>query len=127
MSLTATLDLDVSQIDNTREQYCADGTLAYSGSFAAHGDTLDLSQLGLAVGGLAINGLPTKVEIYEVTTAANKPAFGGAFLYLPGTTLANGVVEIFNGTTELTATAATYASIFGSVAVALRFRVWYKS
>lgn len=120
MPLTATLDSDVSQIDTTREQYIVDGAIAYSGSYPTNGDTLDLSQLGIP----SLN-LPVKVEIYEATTAANKPAYGGVFLFLPGTTLANGLMEIWNGTTQITT--ATYATVFGAIVVALRFRAWFKS
>jgi hypothetical protein len=65
--------------------------------------------------------------VWEATTAANAPAYGGYFLYLPGTTLANGILEIFNGTTQATASASTYASIFGSVTPVIRFRAWFYS
>ena len=120
MPLTASLDTDVSQLDSTREQFIVDGTIAYSGSYPTNGDTLDLSGLGIP----SVSA-PVRVEIHEVTTAANKPAYGAAFVFLPGTTLANGVVEIFNGTTQITAN--SYATIFGAITVALRFRAWFKS
>lgn len=118
--LTATLDTDVSQLDTTREQYIVDGTISYSGSYPTNGDTVDFSQLGIP----SLQP-PVRIEIYEATTAANKPAYGAYFIYLPGSTLANGVVEIFNGTTQVGT--ATYSSIFGTIPVVLRFRAWFKS
>ena len=71
------------------------------------------------------SGLPIWVEVYEATAAVNKPGWGGAFLYLVGTTLANGIVELFNGTTQITT--ATYASIFPAGPVVMRFRAYFKS
>ena len=119
--LTASLLTDISQVDSSLREFFVDGTIAYSGSYPTNGDTLDLSQLGIPMSQSSF----VKVEIWEATTAANAPAYGGYFLYLPGTTTANGLMEIFNGTTQIST--ATYASIFGSITVALRFRAWVYS
>ena len=116
MALTAAATF----IDNTPGRFVVEGTISYSGSYPTNGDTLDLSQLGVPS-----DQVPTSVEIVEVTPAASKPAYGANFVYLPGSTQANGVVEIFNGTTEITT--GTYASIFGTVPVALFFRAWFPS
>ncbi len=120
MPLVATLDSDISQIDATKNEFVIDGPIAYSGSYPTNGDTLDLSQLGIPS-----LGLPIWVEVYEATAAVNKPGWGGAFLYFVGTTLANGIVELFNGTTQITT--ATYASIFPAGPVVMRFRAYFKS
>lgn len=114
MSLTAS----ATSIDRTLNRVCVEGTIAYSGSYPTNGDTLDLSALGVPS-----DQLPIQVDIYEATTAANKPAYGALYVYLPGTTQANGVMEMFNGTTQIST--ATYASIFGSVTVVLKFRAWF--
>jgi hypothetical protein len=119
MALVASLLTDVSLLDSTLSEFIVDGSIAYSGSYPTNGDTLDLSQLSIPS-----SALPRKVEIYEATPAPGQ-AFGASFLYLPGTTLANGLMEIFNGTTQ--ETTGTYASIFGSVAVVLKFRAWVPS
>jgi hypothetical protein len=81
------------------------GSVTLTGSFLAHGDYLDLSALGVPSNTILY------VEVNEATPAANKPTLGAQWIYLPGTTLENGVLEAFNGTTELTATANTYASL----------------
>ena len=119
--LSASLLTDISQADFTLRDGFVDGTIAYSGSYPSNGDTLDLSQLGIP---MSQNSF-VKVEIWEATTAADAPAFGASFVYLPGTTTANGLMEIFNGTTQ--ESAGTYASIFGSVVPVLRFRAWFYS
>ena len=116
MSATATLLTTVTNPDATQNNFLAFGTITLAGSYATNGDVLDLSQLGIPS-----NQLPLAVEIYEVTPAANKPAFGAQWLYLPGTTQANGILEAFNGTTLLTAATGTYASLSLPTGFALAF------
>jgi hypothetical protein len=113
MALKAALLSDVSLADTTQRTFVADGTITYSGSYPTNGDTLDLSQLGIPA-----NAVPISVEIYEATPAPG-PAYGANFLYLPGTTQANGLMEIFNGTVQEGTN--TYAGLFGSIPVVLRF------
>lgn len=121
MPIAVTLSSDVSQLDNTQGQILVQGTLVFSGSYPTNGDTLDLSTLGIPA-----NSAPFQVEIFEATPAAG-PAYGGKFIFLPGTTLANGLVEIFNGLTQITTD--TYANIFGAVAatIVVRFRAWMQA
>lgn len=83
-------------------------TLTTSGNYA---------QGGVAVN-FAIDGVdipteypPTDYHIFEPTA----PVTGWQYFFTPGTTLSNGLIQIFNGTTELTATtfpAATLTGIF---------------
>lgn len=120
MPIVARLLQDVSQIDDTAQEFIADGTLTLSGSYPTNGDTLDLSQLGIPS-----NSLPVRVQIFEATPAPG-PASGFFFVFLPGTTQANGLMEMFNGTTQQTT--ATYASIVGGITgFVLRFRAWFPS
>lgn len=112
--LTAALLTDTSQIDSTLREFVVDGLITATGSYPTNGDTLDLSQLGIPMS----QNTFVQVSIWEATVAPG-PAYGGSFLYLPGTTTANGLMEIFNGTTQITT--GTYASIFGSIAAVLRF------
>jgi len=84
-------------IDRTQNQVVAYGTLTLSGSYPANGDTLSFAGLGIPS-----NQLPTYVAIYE-TTPAPGPQSGYAFRYVPGTTQANGLMEVFNGTTQFSA------------------------
>lgn len=117
MPIAATLQTTIP-VDATQSEFIATGILTLSGSYPTNGDTLDLSQLGIGA-----NSVPIKVEIFE-TTPAPGPASGFNFVFLPGTTQANGLMEMFNGTTQQTT--ATYASIVGGITgFALRFRAWF--
>jgi hypothetical protein len=118
--LNAALLTDVSQIDSTARTFLVDGTIAYSGSYPTNGDTLDLSQLGIPS-----NSVPIEVCIFEATPGASAPAYGAQFVYLPGSSQANGLMEMFNGTAQIAT--ATYATIFGAIPVALKFQARFTS
>lgn len=106
--------------DVTEREVFVDFTLALSGSYVVHGDTLNLTQLGDQ---LKSSQLPVKVEIYEEPAAGTSPTFA-QFVFGIGTTQANGVVAIAAaGGTELTA--ETYASAFPSGLPTLRGRAWF--
>jgi len=107
---------DSSLMDMTNREFIVDGTLTLSGTYPTNGDTLSL--VGVAPGSQL-----TKMEIWENTPATNAPASGYAFVFLPGTTLANGLMEMFNGTTQVTTQA--YASLSLPTNFALRFRAWF--
>lgn len=107
-------------VDVTQQEFLIDFTVAFAGSFAANGDTLDLTVLNAAS-----SLVPNKVELWEATPASGKPASGFTFIYLPGTTQANGIIEIFSGSTQETASAATYASLNLPAAFVLRGRAWF--
>jgi hypothetical protein len=117
MALTAAL----SSIDFTGKNFHVYGTVTPSASFLSNGDVLDFSQLGIPS-----NQLPIAVYLYE-TTPAPGPAKGAEWLYVPGTTQANGLVEAFNGTTQLTASANTYASLTLGATFALAFEAIFPS
>ena len=106
--------------DNLQNEAIIELLLTLSGSFPNHGDTLSFS----GVSGIDSNALPSRVEIFEATPAPG-PAYGGAFIFLPGTNQNNGIMEIFNGTTETTATAGTYASLSLPATFVLRCRAWF--
>jgi hypothetical protein len=108
-------------IDNTQNQFLVDGTIALSGNYggaATHGDTLDLSKLGVAS-----DQLPLKVEIWEQPTAGTGVSSGYEFVYCLGTTQANGLLQIINPTnlTEFTQGSA-YGVTFPNT---LRFRAFF--
>jgi len=107
-----------NSIDHTTNQFIVDGTLTLSGSYPANGDTLSLAGLGIPS-----NQPPNLVEIFEATPAPG-PASGYAFRFLPGTTQANGLMEVFNGTTQLVA-GAYGAPPFAIVGFALKFRAYF--
>jgi hypothetical protein len=118
MAMKAVLSSDVSQIDDTAGEFIVDGTITLTGSYATNGDTLDFSQLGLPC-----TGLPTKVEIYEATPAPG-PAYGGIYTYVPGTTQANGLVQL-NVSAGTQTAAVAYSGL--ATGFALRFRAWFPS
>jgi len=96
MSVVAALNTSVlpDPIDKTLQQCEVYLNLTLSGNYgvaAAHGDVLDLSQLGIPS-----NQVPTSVFIFEQPTAGNAPT-GYSFLYAPGTTQANGKMIVLQG------------------------------
>lgn len=120
MAMVAALLSDISQVDETAGECIVDGTITLSGNYPANGDILDLSQLGIAS-----SVAPRYVEIFEVTPAPG-PQSGYSFTYLPGTTIANGLVEIFNGIVQFAA-GAYGAPPFAIAGFALKFRAWFPS
>ncbi len=71
-------------------------TITTSGTYATHGVTLDLSQLGIPS-----EYPPTDYHIFE-TPSAGSDQSGSDYLFCPGTTQANGVLQIFKGGTQQT-------------------------
>ena len=106
--------------DTTGREIIVDGTVALSGSYTIHGDTLNLQQFqDLAKS----SQLPTKVEVWEDPAAGTSPTFA-QFVFCPGTTQLNGLLAIAAaGGTELTA--ETYASAFPGGLPTLRIRAWF--
>lgn len=84
-------------IDKTQQEFVVYGTSTLTGSYPANGDTFSVGGLGIPS-----NQLPNHVEIYEVTPSPG-PQSGNTFVYVPGTTQFNGLMEIFQGGTQLTA------------------------
>jgi len=119
MALTAALISASTPIDATLNQFQAYGTITPSGTYPTNGDTMDLSQLGIPG-----NAVPF-VEIFEYTPASGKPASGFHFVFLPGTTQANGVMEIFDGANQVTT--QTYAALDLPADFVLMFRMWVPS
>jgi len=75
-------------------------TITASGSYPANGDTLDLTALfALAAGApgsmVPTAALPLKVDIKSNKGTAQANLF--VYNYLPGTTLANGKMQIYTG------------------------------
>ena len=80
------------------------GSITISGSYVNNGVTFDLTPLGALS-----NSLPIRVEITETAASTVVPS-GYTFVYVPGTTIANGVIVAFaSGGTQ--AAVATFASL----------------
>ena len=97
MALSAALSTNVNAVDFTSGgSLLVTVTITTSGTYATHGVTLDLSQLGITS-----EYAPNPTECYE-TPAAGSSASGYTYLFIPGTTQANGVVQSFLGGVEQT-------------------------
>jgi hypothetical protein len=122
MSAVAALLITIipNPIEVVQNEFIYDFTVTLSGNYPANGDTLDLTPLSPSSG-----LLPNKVELWEATPASAKPASGFSFVYLPGTTQANGLLELFNGTTQ--GTAEAYSSLIANLTTGfvLRGRAWF--
>lgn len=117
MSMTAVLaTLGSPNVDSTQSQFVVTGTITLSGNYATDGVTLDLSALGIPSG-----SLPTRVVIFEVGPA---PVYGGIYTYVPGTTQANGKVQL-----NVSAGTQTAVTAFSGLATgfALAFQAWFPS
>jgi hypothetical protein len=117
----------LSNPDTTGRQVIAEGTIALTGNYggaASHGDTLNLTQLGDA---LKTSNLPTLVEVWEAPASGSVPT-GFTFTFCPGTTLANGVLNILGTGTAAGGPAQEYtqASAYSAalLAAVLRIRVY---
>jgi hypothetical protein len=108
MAISVALDTTVlpNPLDKTQQFQQVHVILTFSGSFASNGDTVPLSNVGMAS-----DQIPIAWRFFEATPAANAPAYGAVFVYLPGTNQNNGLLEIFQGATQVTASTATYASL----------------
>lgn len=115
--MAASASLNPNQLPNafdmTQQEVLVDGIITLSGNYTGPGDTLNLAGLGIPS-----NQLPTEVRIFE-TTPIPGPQSGWAFRYVPGTTQANGLLELFNGTTQ--ATAGPYSGLITVSGFSLRF------
>jgi hypothetical protein len=118
----------VTGVDATEKHLIVDGTLALSGNYgggATHGDTLSFAGFDA----IKSSSVPARVEIFEAPPAGTS-ATGYVYNFSPGTTQANGVMQVFtggaaqSGLTELTQGSAYSA---GAQAAALKFRAFFPS
>lgn len=96
------------------------GTLTLTANYgggATNGDTINFSGLDQ----VKSSSVPTQIDIYEAP-AAGTAATGYSFIFAPGTTQANGVVQLFNGTTQYTQGSAYSAGQLGAV---IKFRAYF--
>jgi len=127
MSLKASIPTGLAQIDDTRALFHVFGQIAVSGSYVVNGDTLDLSGLDTFGGGVPSLAPPLFVNVFEAQASGNS---GWQYAFIPGTTLANGLLQLFgsNGASPAGLAqpgASTYASL--SVPATLYFEAWFPS
>lgn len=107
-------------VDNTQQETFVDFVATLTGDYggaSTHGDTISFAGFDL----LKSNNLPNKVEIWESPASGTAPT-GYIFTYCPGTTLANGVLNISNDLTEYTEASAYSAGLLAAV---VRVRAWF--
>ena len=115
MSLTAAIRTNTSGIgsggqpliEKTAKTLHLYIVITATGSYSTGGDTLDLTQV-FGTGGLPgysfpLASLPEKIEILSVKPAATPQTNSFVYQYAPGTTLANGKMQVFTGAAAQTA------------------------
>lgn len=85
------LAVTVTQVDFTGKNYLVHGTIVPSGSYATHGDTLDLVSALVPT-----NQVPLSVRISEQPSQGTSQS-GYVYGFCPGTTAANGAMTVFLG------------------------------
>lgn len=90
MAAAATIDKTYNRNDTTQATQIARGSITLSGSYATHGDTLDLSQLF----GVQSRKAPVEVRVFEAPAAGTSPS-GYVYIFCPGTDGTNGKLTIF--------------------------------
>lgn len=123
VAITSIVNADPSGgLDSTRTRQVVEGTMTLSGNYgtaSSHGDPVDFSSAFIQS-----DYSPTFVVIKEDQGAGNAP-LGLKFNYATGTTIANGVLQINNGTTEITEGTAYSGTSPVLNAVVLRFKAWF--
>jgi hypothetical protein len=96
----------VTNIDKTLNKFTVDGTITLSGNYGTsggalpHGDTLDLTGLGVPA-----SGLPISFWAFSTVNQGAAPQYD-FYQFNPGTTQANGILQVIVGGAEMTPGAA---------------------
>lgn len=115
MAVTVTLALQTSSntglpigIDDRQKTFSIPFTMTLTGAYVTGGFTLDLTQLFAAAAGgpgmsLPTNALPLRVTFESARPSSSPQTNLYIYNYAPGTTQANGLVQIFTGAAAQTA------------------------
>ena len=81
------------------------GKVVASGNYPTGGDPFDFTKITYPIGQgpLPVTGAPTAVEIYSQKTAASPQTNEMIYSFAPGTTQANGTMQVFTGAAAQTA------------------------
>jgi hypothetical protein len=123
MAVTATVNSS-TPMDATQNEISVYGTLTFSGNYGSagsHGDTLDLSQLGVP-SSLA----PNCVFIYEEPIAGTSTPANYGFIWCRGTSQANGRVTVALGGAEITQGSAYPAALTNGQSI-FKFNAFFPS
>ena len=122
----------VTKVDTTQAGLIAYGTLAVSGNYVAHGDPVDFSGMAASNPGINCDLIKTQqppdvVDIYE-KPAAGVSASGYVYIFAPGTTTANGVMQVFQSAGSAAPQAELGAGAYpGGVPATLYFQAFFPS
>ena len=98
----STITVTISSTDWTGKNLIIFGTVAWSASpdtYTTGGNTMSFANFDEVKSG----SLPNFVEVFSQPTAASHAANSYVYQFLPGTTIANGVLQIFTGAAAQTA------------------------
>lgn len=123
MAVAVTLVKKLYNQDKTLKQFVVDASLVLTGNYgggATHGDTMDVSKLGIPSG-----YVPTQVEFFEYPAAPAVPSgYASLMTYTKGTNQTNGLLNIVTAPgTEYTQGSAYNAGLLAAVLFA---RVWFE-
>lgn len=83
--------VSIKNVIRLQNAWLVTGSIALTGNYATHGDTLNLSKSSLPI---SISSVPSFALVTE-SPAAGVSASGYSFNYAVGTTLANGALQVF--------------------------------
>lgn len=106
------ISVAVNQVDFTGSRLRVECTLTTSGTYATGGVVVDFTAAGLDI---PSQQPPTESWFNEGVATASTSQSGSNYVFNPGTTLANGYLQIFKGGTEQTnATAFPSTTIYAT-------------
>jgi hypothetical protein len=119
----------VDFIDVTGMRIIVEGTVTASGNYgtaSSNGDTLSFNVQGVTI---PSGGIPVYVQVFEAPAAGTSQS-GWEYVYNPGTTQNNGIVQVFgNGTSGQAQSqytqGAAYASATPAVPSTLKIRAYF--
>jgi hypothetical protein len=109
--------ISITSVDQTLNRLVIKGQITLTGNYggaSTHGDTLSFAGFDQ----IKSNSVPELVQVFENPAAGTAPT-GYLFTFCPGTTNANGVLNINNNLTEY-AEASAYSA--GLLAASIMFR-----
>jgi hypothetical protein len=105
----------------TDKELIVEGTIVFSGTYPAGGDTLSFANNNK----IQSRAVPLHVEIYEQPVSGGTMT-GAEFAFIPGTTQANGILQITTAYTVAFPTGAyTAALLTPATGTTVKFRAYF--
>ena len=116
MATAISVDTGSGVPDTTGYEAIYQGEISFSGNYVTGGDTLSFGN-----GAIISNSVPNRAEIYEQPNIG-QTASNYSFVYVPGTTIANGKIQLFAPGGAQLAAGAYPGAIAATV---VKFRAWF--